>query len=127
MALAARLIGVLMTGLGIVVLAAPGAFMNLADASQTQPAIYVAAAIRLVIGVVLYLAAPRSRAPRLLRVIGIIIFAAGLLTPFVGVWFGSAILEWWRSGGEAIVRIWTALPITLGVLLIYLLSPVSEK
>lgn len=83
--LVALLIGVLLVVQGILGIVAPDVFVGSIRFIQTPPVMYVAAALRVVFGVVLVCAAPGSRAPRFLRGFGFIIVIGGLLTPFVGV------------------------------------------
>ena len=47
-------------------------------------------------------AAPASRVPGFLRVLGFAIVTGSLLTPFFGVRIGQVILDWWASRD----RIW---------------------
>jgi hypothetical protein len=115
----ALLIGVLLVVQGILGLAAPDVFLMTIRFIQTPPLMYLAAALRVVIGVVLVRAAPGSRAPRFLRVFGFLIIIGGLLTPFVGVWASQHILGWWSAGGPAVVRVFAGVSLALGILIVY--------
>ena len=118
MAVAALVIGLLIVAQGLVGLAAPEFFLKLIQAIQTPPLIYAAAAARVVIGAVLVLAAPASRAPLALRILGVLILIGGVLTPFVGVRLADVILGWW-SQGPNVVRAWAAGALVLGVFIVY--------
>ena len=83
--------------------------------------IYVAAVIRFVFGVVLFRAAPASRVPVALRVLGLLIALGGLLTPFIGVSFARVVLGWWAD--PLIVRVWAAGALSLGALIVYATTP----
>lgn len=115
----ALLIGVLLVVQGILGLAAPDVFVGTIRFIQTPPVMYLAAAVRVVIGVVLVRAAPGSRAPRFLRVFGFIIIIGGLLTPFIGVWAAQHILDWWSAAGPAVVRVFAGVSLALGLLILY--------
>jgi hypothetical protein len=115
----ALLIGVLLVVQGILGLVAPDMFLITTRFIQTPPLMYLAAALRVVIGVVLVRAAPGSRAPRFLRVFGFIIIIGGLLTPFIGVWAAQHILGWWSTGGPAVVRVFAGVSLVLGILIVY--------
>ena len=51
----------------------------------TPAGLYAIAVLRVAIGLLFVLAAPSSRAPRTLRVLGLIVIVAGLATPWFGV------------------------------------------
>lgn len=123
MALVALLIGLLIAVQGILGIAAPDAFLSIVRFFQTPPVIYLAAALRVVFGVVLVRAAPASRAPKVLRVLGFIIAVGGLVTPFVGVRAGHVILDWWSAGGPALVRVWAGVSLALGAFIVYAVAP----
>jgi len=117
--LAAIAIGCAVAVQGVFGLATPDLFLSLLRAIQTPPVIYVAAVVRVAFGIVLLLAAPASRVPVALRVLGALIVAGGLVTPFYGVQFGHAMLDWWDRGGPSLVRAWATFSLVLGVLIVW--------
>lgn len=121
MAIAAMAIGVVIILQGLAGLVAPEAFANLIRAIQLPPVIYLAALVRVVFGVVLILAAPKSRAPTSLQIIGALVTVGGLLTPFFGVEIAGVILGWWSEGGAAVVRAWASAALALGAFIVYAL------
>ena len=123
MALVALLIGVLIAAQGILGIAAPEVFVRIVRFFQTPPVIYLAAALRVVFGVVLVGVAGASRTPPVLRVFGFLMIIGGLLTPFVGRRAAHVILEWWSEGGPGLVRVWAAAALALGVFIVYAVAP----
>lgn len=119
----AFVIGVLVTVQGLFGLAAPGSFLELVSFIQTPPVIYLAAVVRVLFGLVLFLAARGSRAPLPLRVLGIAIVIGGLLTPFFGDRIADVILGSWRAGGPATVRAWALFSLALGAFILYAVTP----
>ena len=119
MALMALVIGLLLVVQGIVGLVAPDLFVSTLQFIQRPPAIYLTAVIRVLFGVVLIRAAPGSRAPNFLRVLGFIILIGGLLTPFVGIPFAHIIFDWWSAGGPGLVRGCAGFSLALGVGIVY--------
>jgi hypothetical protein len=119
MRFAAVVIGFALVIQGIFGIAAPDAFVRVLRVVQTPPVIYGAAIIRVAFGVVLFKAAPASRTPTILRVLGALITLGGLLTPFFGVRIGHAILDAWTAGGPDVVRMWAGFSLALGVFVIY--------
>jgi hypothetical protein len=110
----AMVVGLLMAGLGGMGLIAPSDWIAMVSAMQSPPGIYVAAAIRMVAGAVIFFSATASRMPRTLRIIGAVIFVGGILTPFVGIWVAYVIKDAWTMGGHVAVRGWGAVAMMLG-------------
>ena len=119
---AAFAIGVLVAAQGVLGLLLPDVFFGLIREIQRPPVIYLAAVVRVMFGVVLVLAAARSRAPMLLRALGILIVIGGLLTPIIGVQFAQVILGWW-SESPTVIRAWAGFALVLGTLIVYAAAP----
>ncbi len=68
------------------------------------------------------LAAPKSRAPIALRIIGALILLGGLLTPFLGTHLAAIIMGWW-SQGPGIIRAWAIAAAILGAFIVYAAGP----
>jgi hypothetical protein len=100
-------------------LATPDVFLNAVSFMQMPPMIHRAAVLRVAFGIVLVCAAPGSRAPGFLRILGFIMLIGGLLTPFLGVWVAQHILGWWEAGGPAVVRAFAGVSLALGAFVIY--------
>jgi hypothetical protein len=122
-ALAALVIGVLITAQGVLGLAVPEMFVGMVRRFQTPPVIYAAAILRALFGLILVLAAPTSRAPKSLRILGVLILIGGLLTPFIGARFGQLVLGWWWEGGAGVVRGWAGVALALGAFIVYATAP----
>jgi hypothetical protein len=108
---------------GLIGLAAPDVFAGVVRFMQTSPAIYAAVAVRVAVGIVLLQAASTSRLPVFLRILGGFVLLGGLLTPFVGRQFAEVILNWWSSHGCALVRLFAAVSLTLGLVTAYAVAP----
>ena len=119
MRIAALAIGAVIVLQGLAGLVAPDAFAGVVRAIQDPPVIYFAALVRVAFGIVLIAAAPKSRAPLALRVLGILVTLGGLLTPFFGVEFARVVLGWWSDGGAVVVRIWASAALAIGVFIIH--------
>lgn len=85
---------------------------------------YAAAALRVIFGGALALAAPTSHAPRTLRVVGLGVFLAGLATPFVPVVLGAnldlELHDWWFAQGSLFIRILAGVALAIGLGLMFL-------
>jgi multisubunit Na+/H+ antiporter MnhG subunit len=119
MATIAVLIGSCIAGLGLLGLFDPARFMEVVGVFQTPTMIYAAAGIRIVFGVGLIAASRVSRWPRYVRLLGGIIFIAGMVTPFGGAWLGRTLLDLWPSWGPGVVWAWGGIATVLGGLVIY--------
>ena len=123
MALVALTLSIAIAVVGAVGLIVPTALLAISRPFLSPVGLYVAAGIRLVLGAALFLAAPTSRAPKTLRILGVAIFIAGLVTPLVGVERARTIVEWWTGQGTALMRVWAGVALALGVFLAYAAAP----
>ena len=122
---AAFLIGILILLQGAVGLIFPEFFHGVVRSIQVPPVLYIAAAVRVIFGLILLLAAPRARFTVALRILGALILAGGLLTPFVGVQMAQVILAWWAHG-SSIIYVFAGMAIALGSFITYATRPVSR-
>ena len=122
----AGLIALLIIFEGILGLA-PDIFTSIVRFFQTPPMVYLAAALRVVFGIVLVRAASGSRVPAFLRIFGSIILIGGALTPFVGIRFAQEILDWWAAHGAALVRVFAGVCLALGVFTGYAITPKGQN
>jgi uncharacterized protein YhfF len=111
-------VGVLMASLGVLGAYVPEVFVAVVSFFQPPPMIYLAALIRVGIGVILWLAARESKTPLFFRLFGAFIVAGGVLTPVIGARIGRTILDLWSSYGHAMVRTWGLVAAMLGVFII---------
>ncbi len=85
--------------IGVLGMVPPERLISFARTWQTPTWLYVAALPRIVLRLLLFLAAPDSRAPGVLRILGVIIFVGGLVTPFFGQGKGNEIIEVYLKEG----------------------------
>ena len=105
--------------MGLTGVLAPDRLMTIGQYSVAPVGIYVTAALRIGIGLVLARVAPISRAPKTLRFFGVMAVIAGVTTLFLGTERAQAILEWWVAQGPAFIRLWAGLPLALGSFIAY--------
>lgn len=101
----------------------PDSLLTVGRYVVTPVGLYVIAALRIAIGLVLMLVAPGSRTPRTLRALGAVVFIAGLTTPFFGVERARAILDWEATQGTALLRLGAGLAIALGGFIAFAVAP----
>jgi hypothetical protein len=113
------LIGVFIVVVGLIGVIVPSALLRAADYVTTPIGLYAAAAIRIGMGIVLMLVAPTTRAPKLIRVLGGIALAAGVITAFVGVDRARAILAWEAAQGLTLIRLSALLAFVFGSFIVF--------
>lgn len=123
MAFVALVLSLLVALLGALGVVAPERLLDVVRRFQTPAGLYAAAAIRLVLGLALLLAAPASRAPEAVRILGVFIVVAGVITPFFGIERFRRLLEWWSALGPGLVRAWAVFALVFGLLLAYTVLP----
>ncbi len=118
----ALILSLLIVALGTLGLVSPQRVAALARRFLTPGGLYLAAAIRILFGLVFVFAAPIAGAPELVRVIGVISIVAGVMTPLLRVEQHRKVLDWWVARGPLFMRVWSAVALVLGCVLAYAVS-----
>lgn len=119
MKLLGLLIALFIALIGLTGVFAPDRLMTIGPYFVTPLGIYVAAALRIGIGLVLAWVAPVSLAPKTLRIFGVVAVIAGATTLFLGTERAKAILAWSSAQGPAFIRLWAGLALVLGGFIAY--------
>jgi hypothetical protein len=112
-------IGALVILASAITFAVPDLRLSLERSVITPVALYAIAALRITIGLVFVIGAKTSRAPRTIRVLGVIVIVAGLMTPWFGVDRARAVLNWFASAGPLLTRLDAVVGMALGSFLVY--------
>ena len=123
MRLAGLLIALFVVVVGVVGVITPETLIGVGRNILTPGGMYAIAALRIGLGLVLTLAARGSRAPKTLRVIGLVVVIAGIATPLIGADRSRALLEWEVAQGTAPIRVGAAIAVPLAGLLAFALAP----
>jgi uncharacterized membrane protein YidH (DUF202 family) len=115
----ALLIGLLVAGLGAFGLLAPADFGATVLAIQKKSNIYFLAAARVVIGVVILLAATGSRFPFVLGTLAVLIILGGLITPFMAVPLRQSVEKWMSGGSSVPLQAWAIAALAIGAFIAY--------
>ena len=118
----ALLVAVLMILLGVSGLAAPNRLLSIAEYTATPGGLYVVAAIRLAIGIILLAAASGSRFPKTLGVLGALALIGGIATLFLGVDRARAIADWVSAQGMIVIRGFALFAVAIGSFIAYAVS-----
>ncbi len=123
----AFLLGLVIAAMGFLGIASPGMLISVVRRFASPAGVYAAAAIRLIMGLALYLSAPVSRIPHAVRTLGDITLAAGAITPFFGPERFRAVLAWWSARGPAFIRAWSLVAVAFGLFTAWSLAPAGRK
>ena len=127
MALVALTFSILVAVVGAVGIVVPALLLAIAGLFVTPVGLYAAAAFRLVLGTAVVVAAPTSRTPTTLRVLGVVIIVGGLVTPLIGVERARAFVAWWATQGSALLRVWAGVALVFGLFLAYAMAPRTHR
>jgi len=123
MAIAALVLSLFVAALGALGIVSPMGLLSIVRQFQRPAGLYAAAILRIVLGVALFLAAPTSRLPEVVRILGLIIFVSGLITPLFGLERFHRLLNWWSARGPTFMRVWAGFALAFGLLLAYAVVP----
>ena len=113
----ALLIAALMVLLGLTGVLWPEGLMQLAIFSFTRSGLYVVAAVRIILGALLFVAARATRTPKTVRVIGLILLVAGIATVFISAERAQLMKDWWITHGPDTLRIAACFPLAAGIII----------
>ena len=121
MTLVALIICLLTSALGALGIASPPLVLGVLRHFQRPLGLYFAAGVRVLLGVALLFAAPTSRAPALLHILGAVIIVIGVVMPFFGLERFRRLLDWWSAQGSAFIRGWAVFALAFGLSVAYAL------
>jgi len=107
--------------------AVPDLKLSLERSIMTPTGLDAIAVLRIAIGLVFVFAAPASRAPRTLRVLGLVVIIAGLMTPWFGVTRAQATLNWVASAGPLLMRLDACVGMAMGGFLVYVFRAPTRR
>jgi hypothetical protein len=105
--------------MGVLVIVLPARSNDLTRLFADKTGLWVATAIRAVLGLGLLAAAEDSKAPMLLRILGLIILVVAITMPLLGLDRHRRMIDWWLARDRKIQIICGAASFVLGVVLIY--------
>jgi hypothetical protein len=111
--------------LGALGLVSPPRFLDMVRRLTSLEGFYLIAVLRIAFGAVLYLAAPTSRLPQMIQIVGVVIVVSGIVTPFFSHTRYRKVVEWWSAGGDMYIRIWAGCALLFALLLAYAVLPAA--
>jgi hypothetical protein len=119
MALIVSILSTLTIGIGVYGLTSPAGMRSFVSRFGSKAGFWTAVVLRLVFGVALWRAAPVSRMPAVLEVLGVISGASAFALLVLGVPRFRAILSWWSRQSAMVVRAWSAATLVLGAAILW--------
>ncbi|MEN3370981.1 MAG: hypothetical protein V7609_3124 [Verrucomicrobiota bacterium] len=123
MKILAFFIALLMLTLGLTGIIWPDCLVRIGHYSFTPVGLYVVAGLRVAIGLVFFLAAPASRAPKTLRILGVLVCVGGVVLAFLTAERAQAFLDWWSANGTTFVRFGGGVVLVIGSFIAYVTAP----
>ena len=123
MAAIALLFCLLVVAIGALGLFWPPRFIDLVRRLTSLQGFYILAVLRIAFGAAVVLAAPASRAPTFLEVLGIVLIVSGIVTPFFTHTRYRKVIEWWSAGGTLYVRVWAGCAMVFALVLAWAIIP----
>ena len=96
--------GSLVVGVGAWALVEPRGLVAFADLFLTSIGLWVAVALRIAFGALLWICAPVSRTPRVFRILGALVVLSGLALPVVGLERMLTVATWGAGLDDAVLR-----------------------
>jgi len=128
MRMAAFLIALFIICVGIVGIVSPEYGTMLRRGYVATPiTLYAAVGLRMVMGVVVILAAPGSRAPNTMRALGAVMCLQALMATVLGPDHARAVMEWETKQGTALLRLGAGVALAAGGFMVFALSGARPK
>jgi len=113
------LLGILIAAIGILCMVRPGTFKKLIEFWGKGNRIYLAGVLRLVFAVIFLLGAQEARLTGVILAMGILFIIGGVSIFAMGAEKSQSIIRHYYDLSEPKLRILSAIPIVLGILIIY--------
>jgi len=114
-----KIIGIVITLVGIIFLFCPKAIKQLMGFVRQGRRLYWAGILRLLFGVTLLLGASQCRVIWVVMAMGILFLIGGVMIFTLGLERLRSIIEWWNKRSLMVLRLWALVVLALGALLIY--------
>ncbi len=119
MIISARIIAILITAAGIMFLVNPKTAKGLLAFWEKEKRVYTLAVVRVIIGIILLLAASQCMIPWIVFVIGLLPIIGGILILVFGLERSRNIIREWKEKPDDLFRRLGFAPLILGLLLLW--------
>jgi hypothetical protein len=104
---------------GAMGVASPAALMSFVRRWQTSSGIWAGTGFRIAFGVAAWSAAPASRTPVVLQVLGVVSIVSGIALPLLGLSRLAAVVSWWERRSAGFKRGWAGVACAFGAFLLW--------
>lgn len=101
---------------------APGSIFAFISGWSSKTGFWLAVLLRLSFGLALWFAAPDTRLPMLLRVLGALAIVSAATLPLVGYKRFKRIIVWWTNQSRFVMRLWSLLALAIGGVVLWSLT-----
>ncbi len=101
---------------------APGSIFAFISGWSSKTGFWLAVLLRLCFGLALWFAAPDTKLPLLLRVLGALAIVSAAVLPLVGYERFARFIEWWTKRSELAMRAWSLLALGIGGVVLWSLA-----
>ncbi len=109
----------LIAGFGVWGMISPATLLAFLARWQTRGGLRAGATLRFVFGLALWFAAPLSRFPTALQVVGVIFVVAGIAMPFIGLARFQSMVAWWLNKPPSFTRVWAVATFAVGAFFVW--------
>lgn len=110
-----------MAGMGVIIIVRPALAHEWTRLFADKTGMWIATAIRAVLGLGLLAAAGDSKAPTLLRILGLLILIVAIVMPILGLDRHRRLIDWWLARSWSVQMLCGAASFVFGIGLIYLM------
>lgn len=101
---------------------APGSIFKFISGWSSKNGFWLAVLLRLAFGLALWLAAPDTRLPEILRALGAIGILSAAALPLVGYARFERVIAWWTKRPPFAMRLWSLLAVAIGAVVLWSLT-----
>ena len=113
------LVGLMISAVAVLLLIMPEKLRDLLHRFLGPNWLPLVSALRIVIGLMFILAAPYTRLPILVSVIGGVAIVAGIVILLLGVRRTQLLADWWLARSNTTLRLWAVIAALFGGLLVW--------
>ena len=114
-----KLLGLLMSGIGIAMLIEPGLLPRLVDFCLNEKRVHTTGVIKIVTGLIFIIAAQGTSLPEFIGILGLLQLIGGVFAVLFGVNKAYPIIKWWEVRPILIKRLFAFLYFFIGAVIVF--------
>jgi hypothetical protein len=101
---------------------APGSIFTFISGWSSKTGFWLAVLLRLCFGLSLWFAAPDTRLPLVLRVLGALMIVSAATLPLIGFARFQRVITWWTEQPPFAMRLWSLIAVAIGGVVLWSLT-----